>query len=516
MSILKEIEEGTVRAIIVQDFTRLSRDEDGIDGRVIRRICRDNDALIITSQKVYDFSLDADDDMADFEFLVGKIHKRQLVKAALGGLKERIRQGKWPGGKVPVGYRLVFTGEVKNKRPVMRLEIDPEEAELVRLVFSLFREMNPSAVASTLNEMNRLKPAKSEKWMKETGKTERPWRRKDVVSVVTNPICAGWIVWGHNCSSRFMRDFEEHRTFRSDLQIMDQDTFDRCQRLLKRRARGRKNKVAPYPFTGLLKCEGCGRHMVGNLRTWRHPETGEVTRSRSYACLFRRVGAKGGRCPAPKSISERVAATGIIPLVAGLLDGMLSDLHGALEEAAQQMTDGGIRDTLMAEKRAKLTETEQHINNLAMAVVQGTILSEQVKTVSQELAEKKARIKGDLERLKHKAEIEQEFRETISAIEGDVEAVLWTMFEERPLVLARLLSIIFKRGSVLVKGEGSCQWNRHGLVVSYEFTEEFENLLVHLTTTNVPTGAQLYTHWASLVLMLTQPWLMGWPKLLCQ
>jgi polyhydroxyalkanoate synthesis regulator phasin len=231
--------------------------------------------------------------------------------------------------------------------------------------------------------------------------------------------------------------------------------------------------------------------MVGNLRTWRHPKTGEVRRYRDYCCLFRRVGAKGGRCPAPKSISERVAATAIIPFVADILSGMMSDLHGALEEAAQQMSDGNVRNTLMAEKRAELTETKQQINNLAMAVAKGTILPEQAKTVSQELAEKTARIECDLQKLKRKAEIEQEFKEAISAIEGDVEAVLWKMFEEKPLVLARLLSIIFKRGSVLVKGEGSCQWNRHGVMVSYEFTDEFEDLLVHLTTTNVPTGAQL-------------------------
>lgn len=169
---------------------------------------------------------------------------------------------------------------------------------------------------------------------------------------------------------------------------------------------------------------------------------------------------------------------------------MMSDLHGALE-AAQQMSDGGVKDTLMAEKRAELTDTEQQINKLAMAVAQGTLLPEQAKAVSQELAEKKARIERDLEKLKRKAETEREFREAISAIEGDVEAVLWTMFEEKPLVLARLLSLIFKRGSVLVKGEGSCQWNRHGVLAGYEFTEEFQNLLIHLTTTNVPTGAQL-------------------------
>lgn len=485
--ILNDIMDGKVQAIIVQDFTRLSRDEDGIDGRVIRQICRENGCVVITPQKVYDFSLDVDDDLADIEFFIGKIHKRQLVKAVVRGIKERVRQGLRPGIKTPLGYRLVPTGEVKNRRPVMRMEIDPKEAELVRLIFDLFQRMNPSAVATTLNEMGIPKPAKSRKWIEETGRTERAWKRKDIVSVVTNPIYTGWIIWGRNCTSRYMRDFEEQHIWRPDLRIIDQDTFDRCQALLKQRARGRKTKEKPYPFSGLLRCESCGRHMVGNSASWRDPKTGERKRYRRYACLYRRPGDE--RCPAPKSISERAAASAIIPFVAEVLNGMMGNLHSALEEAAREMSDGGIRDALIAEKRAELAETERQINNLAMAVAQGIILPEQARATSRELAEKKARIERDLKKLAQSAQIEKEFREAISAIEGDVEAVLWRMFEEKPLVLARLLSLIFKRGSIVVRGEGSCQWNRHGVLVSYEFTEDFKNLLQGFMTTGVPTGA---------------------------
>lgn len=126
-----------------------------------------------------------------------------------------------------------------------------------------------------------------------------------------------------------------------------------------------------------------------------------------------------------------------------------------------------------------------------MVIAQVAILPKQARTVSQDLAEKKARIERALERLKQKAETEQEFREALSAIEGNVEAVLWSMFEEKPLILARLLSFIFKRGSILVRGKGSCQWNKYGLLVSYEFTPEFVNLLQGCTTTSVPKGAQL-------------------------
>jgi len=56
MGILKDIEAGEVQALVCQDFTRLSRNEDGIDGRVIRRVCRDNDCRIITPQYEGGFS----------------------------------------------------------------------------------------------------------------------------------------------------------------------------------------------------------------------------------------------------------------------------------------------------------------------------------------------------------------------------------------------------------------------------------------------------------------------------
>ena len=79
----------------------------------------------------------------------------------------------------------------------------------------------------------------------------------------------------------------------------------------------------------------------------------------------------------------------------------------------------------------------------------------------QELAEKKTRIERDLEKLTRKAEIEGELREAIYSIEDDVEAVLWSMHEEKPLVLAWLLSLIFKRGSILSQG---------GRIVSMEQT----------------------------------------------
>src|SRR5262245_34696152 len=53
--ILDDIYAGKVHAIICQELSRLSRDEDTIDGAIIRRICRENQAFVITQSRVYNF-----------------------------------------------------------------------------------------------------------------------------------------------------------------------------------------------------------------------------------------------------------------------------------------------------------------------------------------------------------------------------------------------------------------------------------------------------------------------------
>src|SRR5438093_107996 len=62
--ILEDISKAVVGAIIVSSFTRLTRDMDDIDGRIIKKTCRDHDCVIITPEKLYDFENEADDDLA--------------------------------------------------------------------------------------------------------------------------------------------------------------------------------------------------------------------------------------------------------------------------------------------------------------------------------------------------------------------------------------------------------------------------------------------------------------------
>lgn len=50
-------------------------------------------------------------------------------------MKENARQGFWNGSLPPIGYRIVEAGEQHGNRTKKTLEIDPIQAETVRLIF---------------------------------------------------------------------------------------------------------------------------------------------------------------------------------------------------------------------------------------------------------------------------------------------------------------------------------------------------------------------------------------------
>ena len=70
-------------------------------------------------------------------------------------MKENARQGFWNGALRPIGYRIVEASEQRGYRTKRPLEIDPIQAETVRLIYRLAREGNGSSEGSAAS-MRRL------------------------------------------------------------------------------------------------------------------------------------------------------------------------------------------------------------------------------------------------------------------------------------------------------------------------------------------------------------------------
>ena len=190
------------------------------------------------------------------------------------------RKGKWTGGTIPLGYT------VKEKR----LVVNEPEAVLVREIFALYLERRSTlAVALLLNEANR----STKRRVATNGHTTegRPWTKADVLSVIKNPIYAG-----------YMRSHGEFYDGEHEA-LVDREMFSRARALLDGAARTTNDpsRNPNYILRGLLRCACCGSAFTpASTRKGR-------TEYRYYRCIRR---DKEGReaCPSPPLPADAIEA----------------------------------------------------------------------------------------------------------------------------------------------------------------------------------------------------------------
>lgn len=481
LGILKDIQASKAKAIIVPNFTRLSRDEDIIDGLVIKKICRENGVVIIDfNGKVYNFENDNDQDAAFLELWFGARDKRQIVGNMMRGAKERARQGKYMGGFAPLGYKLELSGEVnKRGKPLYKRAIMPEEAKIVRMIFRLYQSNSATECARILNIKGILLPIKSKPRAKDSKATTRPFTGEDIMRVVRNALYAGWMRWNMELShgrprSKYLRDFEPQMHFDLSLQIISQSEFDRVQRIIKERCDvPSRSAVGNYPFSRLLKCKNCGGVMTANVAYRNGVLKYDEHR---YRCGTHFDDPK--TCPNGQSLAAIPIANAVIPMTAKLLHAGLQ-LTSALKQAAQEYAKNDTMKSLEAETRAQLESTNQATARLMDAIANGLVFADEAKAKIEELRDKKERLTRDLQRFNESENIRAEILEAIQYVNGDLEKVLWGLFDTNPRILARILRLIFKPHSFVIETfwGGNGRGRRGGRVIEYALNEEFQEFV---------------------------------------
>lgn len=214
-----------------------------------------------------------------------------------------VREGKFMGGAAPYGYRLIFSGKLsKHGRALHELEIVPEQAALVRKIYTLscYRELGSVKIAGVLNanpSERQMAPGKE-------------WKCGTITGILTNPVYAGYTAY----KRRERIDGKYRRKDRGDwilsekpdpgIRIIEDSLWQLTQE--KRKARAARfhpktqTKASPAPSSvvsrndgvlllrDILFCGLCGRKMVNGTRYsyWALRGTGEK-RSRKipmYRC----------------------------------------------------------------------------------------------------------------------------------------------------------------------------------------------------------------------------------------
>jgi len=427
--ILEDIANGIVGAIIVSTFTRLSRDMDDIDGRIIKKTCRDHDCVIITPEKLYDFSNEADDDLADLQFFFSKIQKRMNLKPMIRGEYTKAKNGGFVGLPLSVGYDYRWKEETtaKGTRFVADLAITEDEAEIVSYIHDLFPNLLFRQIAVHLNGLaaegkKMYFPIKYAYLRQKYKATHRPWRDSDIRNIIINDLYVGRMQYAVNSKSPYLRGLDPVYIYRQELRIVSDEVFERNQKLVELRKRIHPHtQAAPHLFSGLLRCPFCDATMPGKRQV--HKQKTNVVEKLSYSCS--RYQQSGPQACQGFWVNEREVIHTVVPV---LLELVQKNLREHLEAAS--IADP-LHTQMEGEIKAELVKVNLSMKNLLEAVKQGALSMEQIKEENAELQETKRRLEKRLNDLKDRTRVGDELSAVLAIFDTDLEAVISDLMNNR-------------------------------------------------------------------------------------
>lgn len=158
--VLKELRAGMWSAIAVKEISRLGRGSYTDMGHIYD-VLTQHRIYIITPYKIYDPKNQADLRQIRFELFLSREEFETTRERLMGARYNYSLQGKWMAGSVPYGYRF--------NEQTQRLEVESQEAEVVRLIFHLYgREgLGYHAIASELKRLGIRTATGKQKWQPE-------------------------------------------------------------------------------------------------------------------------------------------------------------------------------------------------------------------------------------------------------------------------------------------------------------------------------------------------------------
>jgi DNA invertase Pin-like site-specific DNA recombinase len=159
---LEDLRRGHIQGIGVLDVKRATRDEDRMDGRIIKQVVKQARAILVTRDKVYDFRNKSDARLWDIQALQAGWEWRDIRDTTWDGIMKRAEKN---GDELmlravpPPGYQLTVKAYKKNGMPVRVPAKRLDEQPLVERLWQLLDELpSLNAVARRLNQEGKLRP----------------------------------------------------------------------------------------------------------------------------------------------------------------------------------------------------------------------------------------------------------------------------------------------------------------------------------------------------------------------
>lgn len=264
------IEAGLVNCVIVKDLSRFGRDY--IDtGKYLERYFPDNDIRFIAITDNIDSFKQSYDMMLPIKNVFNEQYARDISKKVHTSMHTKQKTGEFIGAFTSYGYK---------KSPVNKnkLVIDEYAADIVRRIFDLYISgYGKIRIASMLNEEGIVCPSEYKSLNGENYRNSNRlnstsyWTYSTINRILHNEMYCGNMVQGktiqHMHGKARARDKDDWIIVKGTHEaIIDDDTWNKTQSLLKCRTRNLDLTANTSIFAGFLKCGECGRALCKKNR----------------------------------------------------------------------------------------------------------------------------------------------------------------------------------------------------------------------------------------------------------
>ena len=275
--LLRRTESPRIKAVLVKEPQRLSRGDLEDIGRMVN-LLRYSSTIVITLDYIYDLRDARDRDDFERELKRGNEFLEYQKKIMNNGRLQSVKNGNFIGQYAPYGFKKIQIKE--DKRKCYTLEPEPEKADVVKLIFELYRDgYGMTRIADKLDSLGIPAP------------TGGKWSPDTIPGILRNEHYLGRVVWNRRQTTRKVRDgqviisrpySEEYLVYEGKHEaIIDQELWDAVQAKRGTIPPNKKSNNFENPLAGLLFCEKCNRAMT--RRTYKHRDGTERSAPR-VAC----------------------------------------------------------------------------------------------------------------------------------------------------------------------------------------------------------------------------------------
>lgn len=241
--------------------------------------------------------------------------------------KINAQNGYYNGAPTPFGYTTVATDIASRSGFKKRLVVHGEEAPIVRQIFSWAAD----GIGGEACGFKRIATILNERGITLRG---RPWRKQAIAVILANETYVGrYVSFKTEARTRKVRPATDWVVVNVE-PVVDEETFVRARKSVESRCierRESKAELSPTLLTGLLVCDGCGKHMT--------LMTGKSGRYHYYRCATKQNASVRG-CTGPnlprKELDEAVlSAISSRLLTAERIETLMREMSQALRAAAE-------------------------------------------------------------------------------------------------------------------------------------------------------------------------------------